>query len=122
MTPRALRAGGAFIETDQRLTFLVALHAPRLGSTRHEAPAEPDSSYMLPVKGAHERESETPSSYRASYRFRDRTNVPCGMPARFESHFVLSLLDSARSESHPFAFAPSRDASADAGFRLGLAA
>jgi hypothetical protein len=38
------------------------------------------------------------------------------------SHFVLSLLDSARSESHQFAFYPSRDASADAGFLLGLAA
>jgi len=39
-----------------------------------------------------------------------------------EFHFVLSLLDSARSKPHQFAFDPSRDASADSGVLLGLAA
>lgn len=58
MTPLALRAGGALTETDQRLTFFVALHAPRLGSIRNEAPTKPDSSFVLPVKGARENESE----------------------------------------------------------------
>jgi len=58
MTPLALRAGGALIETDQRLTVFVALHAPRLGSIRNEASTKPDSSFVLPVKGARENESE----------------------------------------------------------------
>jgi len=98
-------------ETDQRLTFPVALPAPRFGSTRHAAPTEPDSPYVLPVKGSRENESE-----------RLHRTGPMPRLRVSQSHFVLSLLDSARSKPHQFAFDPSRDASADSGFLVGLAA
>lgn len=63
-----------------------------------------------PRKGRTRERIRTPSSY----RYWDAcTSQPC---------FVLSLLDSARSKPHQFAFAPSRDASADAGLLVGLAA
>ena len=115
MTPRALRAGGAFTETDQRLTFFVALPAPRLGSHRAEAPAKPDPSPVLPVKGA--RVSESERLHRTGF---------CHVK-EFRLHGTLARLSSLRGESfgfsakqvHPFAFGPSRDASATREFFWG---
>lgn len=118
MTPRALRAGGAFTETDQRLTFFVALPAPRLGSHRVEAPAKPDSSHVIPVKRP--RESESERLHRTGFCHAKELRLR-GTLVRFSSLRRESFGFSAK-QVHPFAFGPSRDASADSGVLLGLAA
>ena len=108
----------AFTETDQRLTFVVAPHAPRLGSHQVEAPAKPDSSHVIPVKRS--RESESERLHRTGF---------CHVK-KLRLHGTLARSSSLRRESfgfsakqvHPFAFDPSRVASADSGVLLGLAA
>jgi hypothetical protein len=109
MTPLALRAGGAFDRNGPTSDVLCrsACTAFRFHPTRSTYLARPAA--RTPRKGRTRERIRTPSSYRA-----------CDTHAS-QSCFVLSLLDSARSKPHQFAFVPSRDASADSGLLLGLA-
>jgi len=93
-----------------------ACTAFRFHPTRSTCLARP--VFRTSRKGCTRERIRTPSSYRDSSRSSFRLRGALA----FRDHFALSLLDSARSKPHQFAFAPSRDASADAGFLVGLAA